>query len=134
MITLSRTLRAAALAALTAGVLLTGPAAVGAPAAAQHGHRSVGDVCYTGLPVQAHDTLHLIDRGGPFPYARDGIVFANHEGVLPQEPSGYYHEYTVTTPGAPTRGTRRIITGRAPHEDYYTADHYATFDRVDWTC
>ncbi|MBR7551253.1 hypothetical protein KC220_22185, partial [Mycobacterium tuberculosis] len=37
-------------------------------------------------------------------------------------------EYTVDTPGAPTRGTRRIVTGGDPPEAwYYTDDHYASF-------
>nr|1ZGX_B Chain B, Guanyl-specific ribonuclease Sa [Kitasatospora aureofaciens] len=33
-----------------------------------------------------------------------------------------------------TRGTRRIITGEATQEDYYTGDHYATFSLIDKTC
>ena len=41
---------------------------------------------------------------------------------------GYYREYTVDTPGARTRGTRRIVTGGDPPEAwYYTDDHYASF-------
>ena len=58
------------------------------------------------------------------------MVFYNDEGRLPREPTGYYHEYTVPTPGASTRGARRIITGR-DGEFYYTADHYETFQRVE---
>lgn len=137
MTTPHRFARIGALAALSS-VLLFGTPAVAAPhtvaVSAVASVQSVGDVCYSQLPSQAHDTLNLIDQGGPFPYPRDGIVFSNREGVLPQQSSGYYHEYTVITPGAPTRGTRRIITGQGDHEDYYTADHYATFAQVDWTC
>ncbi|MFC6704951.1 ribonuclease domain-containing protein [Flexivirga alba] len=52
-------------------------------------------------------------------------------GHLPAESSSYYHEYTVITPGAPTRGTRWIITGGTPLTSppnwYYTGDHYASF-------
>ncbi|MFF3980375.1 ribonuclease domain-containing protein [Streptomyces sp. NPDC001828] len=96
--------------------------------------KSVGSVCYSALPSQAHDTLDLIAEGGPFPYSQDGVVFQNREGVLPQQSGSYYHEYTVITPGAPTRGTRRIITGQKSQEDYYTADHYATFRLVDFGC
>ncbi|MFE7517635.1 ribonuclease [Streptomyces sp. NPDC057540] len=107
------------------------PAAVASPFAAI---ASVGDICLSDLPSQAHDTLRLIDAGGPFPYSQDGVVFQNREGVLPAHASGYYHEYTVKTPGVPTRGARRIVTGSAADEDYYTADHYATFDLVDHTC
>lgn len=87
-----------------------------------------------GLPPEAHDTLRLIQGGGPFPYRQDGVVFGNREGRLPDHPYGYYHEYTVVTPGAPTRGTRRIITGGTPPQDwYYTDDHYRSFRRIEPT-
>ncbi|BDM68607.1 ribonuclease N1 [Streptomyces nigrescens] len=82
-----------------------------------------------GLPAQARDTLRLVDAGGPFPYPQDGTVFGNRERRLPPHPRGYYHEYTVRTPGSPDRGARRLITGRG-HETYYTADHYRTFEAV----
>lgn len=95
---------------------------------------SVGSICYGSLPSQAHDTLDLIDSGGPFPYPQDGVVFQNREGVLPAQSSGYYHEYTVKTPGSSTRGARRIVTGRQYEEDYYTSDHYETFDLIDFGC
>jgi ribonuclease T1 len=83
------------------------------------------------LPVEAQTTLDLIDRGGPFPYRRDGIVFNNFEKRLPPEPRGYYHEYTVPTPGSKDRGARRIITGGTPPVVfYYTDDHYRSFARI----
>jgi ribonuclease T1 len=85
------------------------------------------------LPVEARQTLNLIKRGGPFPYAKDGVVFGNYEGVLPKQKRGYYHEFTVKTPGARSRGARRIIAGGDPAtsgEYYYTGDHYATFRRI----
>jgi guanyl-specific ribonuclease Sa len=83
------------------------------------------------LPSQAADTWKLIQKGGPYPYPRkDGIVFGNREKVLPAEKNGYYHEYTVKTPGSPDRGTRRLVTG-ASKELYYTGDHYASFVVVD---
>lgn len=78
------------------------------------------------LPLEARRTLRLIQQGGPFPYPRDGVTFQNREGMLPREPSGYYREYTVPTPGAGDRGARRIITGKNG-ERYYTPDHYRTF-------
>lgn len=81
------------------------------------------------LPPEARDTLALIDQGGPFPYRQDGVVFQNREGNLPDEPNGYYHEYTVVTPGSSDRGARRIIEGRGG-ELYYTDDHYVTFRRI----
>ena len=84
----------------------------------------------TFLPPEARDTLALIARGGPFPHSQDGVVFGNYEGLLPKEPRGYYHEYTVETPGAHNRGTRRIITGGTPPAVYYyTDDHYRSFRR-----
>lgn len=81
------------------------------------------------LPVEATHTVTLIETGGPFPYDRDGIVFENREGLLPAESSGYYHEYTVPTPGANDRGARRIIEGSGG-ELYWTDDHYRTFERI----
>jgi ribonuclease T1 len=78
------------------------------------------------LPVEAQATLALVAAGGPFPYAQDGAVFQNREGLLPRKASGYYHEYTVETPGSADRGARRIVTGR-DGERYYTDDHYDSF-------
>jgi ribonuclease T1 len=75
----------------------------------------------------------LIKQGGPFPYPKDGAVFGNYEKILPIQKRGYYREYTVRTPGANNRGARRIIAGGKPAisgEYYYTADHYATFRRI----
>lgn len=93
-------------------------------------HAAGAEVSLSSLPGQAAATVALIERGGPFPYRQDGVVFANAERHLPIRARGYYHEYTVTTPGSPDRGARRIITGSAG-EYYYTADHYDSFERVD---
>lgn len=105
------------------------------PAAATRtaGTAAAGTVCQSRLPGQARDTLVLIGKGGPYPYRTDGVVFDNREKRLPKEPSGYYHEYTVVTPGSGDRGARRIVTGGAG-EEYWTADHYATFQRIDARC
>lgn len=85
-----------------------------------------------GLPREAADTLALIQRGGPFPYRKDGIVFQNRERRLPAMPRGYYREYTVPTPGSRDRGARRIVTGGNPPDVYYyTADHYRSFRRIE---
>jgi ribonuclease T1 len=93
---------------------------------------TAGDAIPVGqLPAEAHATLDLIGRGGPFPYRRDGIIFNNFEQRLPLEPRGYYHEYTVPTPGSHDRGARRIITGGAPPVVfYYTGDHYRSFREI----
>ncbi|KPI25325.1 Ribonuclease T(1) [Actinobacteria bacterium OV450] len=118
-----------------AAALLFQPVAAAAPSTATSvSAKGVGSICSSALPSQAHDTLRLIDAGGPFPYRQDGVVFQNREQVLPSQTRGYYHEYTVITPGSPTRGARRIITGRQSQEDYYTADHYATFKRINFGC
>lgn len=78
------------------------------------------------LPPEAQTTMQLILQGGPFPYRQDGVVFQNREGLLPKQKQGYYHEYTVVTPGSSDRGARRIIAGK-PGEYYYTDDHYNSF-------
>lgn len=88
-----------------------------------------GEIAIAELPAEARETLQLIDRGGPFPYARDGVVFGNYENRLPPRHRGYYREYTVPTPGIRSRGARRIVAGYRG-ERYYTADHYRTFQRI----
>lgn len=94
-------------------------------------HPAPATVSLSSLPPQAAATVALIEKGGPFPYPRnDGVVFDNREHRLPAEPSGYYREYTVPTPGSADRGARRIITGKNG-AFYYTGDHYETFVRVD---
>ncbi|MFF5138491.1 ribonuclease domain-containing protein [Streptomyces sp. NPDC013157] len=126
-----RITRIGAAGALLSALLVGGTvSAVTADAAAS----SVGSICYSNLPSQAYDTLDLIASDGPFPYSQDGTVFRNQEGVLPSEPTGYYHEYTVITPGSSTRGARRIVTGEDYQEDYYTSDHYVTFNLIDFDC
>ena len=83
------------------------------------------------MPKEGRDTLALIRKGGPFPYQKDGTTFSNRERALPKERRGYYHEYTVKTPGSRDRGARRIICGGKPVAVcYYTADHYQTFKLI----
>jgi ribonuclease T1 len=85
------------------------------------------------LPVEARDVLDRVRAGGPYRYERDGVTFGNRERLLPASKRGYYHEYTVTTPGVRTRGARRIVCGgprKAPEVCYYTDDHYASFRRI----
>jgi ribonuclease T1 len=91
------------------------------------------EVAAAELPSQARETLAKIRAGGPFPYERDGVAFGNREKLLPSKARGYYHEYTVRTPGAKNRGARRIVCGgpkAAPDSCYYTNDHYASFARI----
>ncbi|MCI2420975.1 ribonuclease N [Saccharopolyspora sp. K220] len=83
------------------------------------------------LPPEVGQTWRLITKGGPFPFpGKDGSVFGNREGVLPRQDPGYYHEYTVPTPGSSDRGAQRLVTG-AHSEIYYTGDHYESFVVVD---
>ena len=92
-----------------------------------------GDVRVDELPAQARETLALIASGGPFPHDRDGVAFGNRERALPDRPRGYYHEYTVRTPGVSSRGARRIICGGPPKQPdacWYTSDHYRSFRRI----
>jgi ribonuclease T1 len=108
-------------------VLVAGAQARGEPS--QPGTVALGD-----LPAEARQTQERILAGGPFPYARDGAVFGNRERLLPRSKRGYYREYTVQTPGARNRGARRIVCGgdkpAAPQACWYTADHYASFQRI----
>lgn len=116
--------------ALLAVLGLTVPSLAAERAAAPCGDTSGFEVVpLSSLPPEATDTANLIEQGGPFPYPEDGTVYENREGVLPACASGYYHLYTVPTPGAPDRGERRLITGQGG-EHYYTADGYATFVQV----
>ncbi|MCO5120244.1 MAG: ribonuclease [Burkholderiaceae bacterium] len=93
----------------------------------------IGEIDAARLPPEARDVLRLIRQDGPFPYSKDGSVFGNREGLLPQQPPGYYAEYTVPTPGARDRGARRIVAGGRPRgmgDNYYTDDHYRSFRRI----
>lgn len=86
------------------------------------------------LPEQGQNVLALIHQGGPFRHDKDGTVFGNRERLLPNQPRGYYREYTVRTPGVSHRGARRIVCGgqvpTRPDACYYTEDHYASFRRI----
>lgn len=88
------------------------------------------------LPKQAAETMAEIKAGPPYPYPKnDGVIFHNAERLLPAKPDGYYHEFTVVTPGSSTRGARRIIAGgpkmgQTNSEWYYTSDHYSSFERI----
>jgi ribonuclease T1 len=131
---LTRVLRRAAGAGLAAALLACGPTSDAGRSAAP---AATTTVSVSQLPVEAQQTLQLIHRGGPFPFRKDGAVFANREQLLPQRQRGYYTEYTVPTPDAGDRGPRRIVAGRGRDGDpatsgeyYYTEDHYNTFRRI----
>jgi len=104
-----------------------------APAAHARTSADTAEIAAAQLPKEARDVLGRVKSGGPFRYDRDGVVFGNRERLLPAHPRGYYHEYTVPTPGATNRGARRIVCGgpkTAPDACYYTADHYQSFARI----
>ena len=101
------------------------------------------------LPSEARQIHHVLMRGGPFEHRKDGTIFGNREGLLPEKPRGYYREFTVETPGSRDRGARRLVVGgcgaqtserrgqvwarRCSRENpiYWTDDHYRSFWRVD---
>lgn len=109
-------------------VLLTGPAN------AKPDVVPANAVALSQLPLEARTTYRLVRSGGPFPYAKDGLVFGNRESVLPRRPPGYYREYTVRTPGAADRGARRIVCGgyttSRPDACFFTGDHYTSFRQI----
>lgn len=96
--------------------------------------RAEAVVSLQALPPEARTTHRLIHQGGPFPYAKDGVVFGNRERLLPAARRGFYREYTVPTRGVSNRGARRIVCGgtapQRPDVCYYTQDHYASFRRI----
>jgi len=114
--------------ALVAGVL-TGAAQAKSPSVIE----PISTITIAELPKQGAQTYALIHQGGPFAHAKDGVVFGNRERLLPAQKRGFYHEYTVSTPGSKNRGAKRIVCGgqpKAPEICYYTADHYASFRKI----
>lgn len=109
-------------------------ATAGPVAFAKGSSEGQGTIALQALPDEARQTHRLISTGGPFPYAKDGIVFSNRERRLPPRARGWYREYTVVTPGSPDRGARRIVCGgqppTRPEACWYTADHYTSFKRI----
>ena len=108
-------------------------AGIATAAFARAAPETLPDVTRADLPKEAREVYALIGKGGPFHYDRDGVAFGNRENLLPSKPRGYYHEYTVRTPGVKNRGARRVICGgpkTAPDACYYTDDHYQSFRRI----
>jgi ribonuclease T1 len=133
----AKALATAAHAAVAAALLVSAPAALAkgnASAGAASTDAASSTVALSALPREAQQTHQLILSGGPFPYAKDGVVFGNRERQLPKKARGFYHEYTVKTPGARNRGARRIVCGGQPPSNpevcYYTEDHYASFRKI----
>ncbi|HEX4325775.1 MAG TPA: ribonuclease domain-containing protein [Burkholderiales bacterium] len=110
----------------------------GAAPALARGPAVDGPIAVQSLPREARATYELILAGGPFPFAKDGITFGNYENMLPRQRRGYYHEFTVRTPGAHNRGARRIVCGaeardwarNRPEACYYSDNHYVSFRQI----
>ena len=123
----------AAMQVAAAGSLLAAAFLFAIPAFARAAPEALPDIVAADLPKEGREVLVQIRGGGPFRYDRDGVVFGNYEHLLPAARKGYYHEYTVPTPGAKNRGARRIICGgpaKAPDTCFYTSDHYRSFKRI----
>jgi ribonuclease T1 len=114
---------------LFASILLAASVPVAAQKAPAQPIDTVTEIAVSQLPPEGRETVTRIRKGGPYPYAKDGVVFSNREKQLPPQKRGYYKEYTVKTPGERTRGARRIVSG-AGGELYYTDDHYQHFRRI----
>ncbi|WP_081771473.1 ribonuclease domain-containing protein [Paraburkholderia nodosa] len=126
-------LRRAAAVALVATVALAAGGAQARTSQPEDTGNSPSSISVNELPREAVGTLSLIAAGGPFPYEKDGVVFGNFERILPPQRRGYYHEYTVPTPGAHNRGAKRIVCGgprKRTDNCYYSDDHYASFRRI----
>ena len=127
----SRTRRIAGAFAIGLSLLLA--TGVASPAFARSTPEALPEVSLADLPREAQDLRAQIGNGGPFRYSRDGVVFGNRERLLPTKPRGYYHEYTVRTPGARDRAARRMVCGgpkTTPDACYYSDDHYQSFRRI----
>lgn len=111
---------------LTAPTTTPEPGSASSSAAAVANPSTLPTINASQLPKEARQTLALIAKGGPYPYREDNGNFGNFEGRLPKKTSGFYKEYTVTTPGESDRGARRIVVGKDSAK-YYTADHYESF-------
>jgi ribonuclease T1 len=105
----------------------------GAAVARDYPSADLPPIAVADLPKEARTTLERIRDKRTFPYDRDGVVFGNREGILPAKARGYYHEYTVKTPGSHNRGARRIVCGGEKgtvSDCYYSDDHYQSFKSI----
>ena len=81
------------------------------------------------LTPEAKSVLLQIKAGVAFTHKKDGSIYRNREGKLPERSPNYYREYTVPTPESLDRGSRRLVIGNGG-EIYYTDDHYQTFQKI----
>jgi ribonuclease T1 len=114
-------------------VIVAFVACLASPLATAKTSSAAAEIRIDALPAEAREALERIRTGGPLSYERDGVVFGNREHLLPERARGYYHEYTVKTPGVRSRGARRIVCGGAiasTSECYYSNNHYRSFKRI----
>jgi ribonuclease T1 len=78
------------------------------------------------LPETVAYTIDLIESGHRFHRRRNGITFHNREKLLPNQPEGYYTEWTVRERGQTGRKKSRIVAGQQG-ELYLTTNHYKSF-------
>ena len=77
---LRRIARNRGLGVLIAACIAAGSALVAHAATPQDDSGRVGRMCAKQLPPEAHQTLKLIERGGPYPYpGKDGSIFENRD-------------------------------------------------------
>lgn len=96
----------------------------------RHTPTQIRSLQFSDLPAEARATVYhiLTSNASQHIYYHDGSIFFNYEHKLPPRPKGYYHEFTVPTPGLNYRGPQRIVVGGStPDVCYYTPDHYQTF-------
>ena len=86
------------------------------------------EVIYRG-DVDLRPTIDRIAAGRELRFPNDGSTFQNREGRLPKNPSGYYREWVVPTPGESGPGPQRVVTG-SKREAWYTSDHYGSFRKL----
>jgi len=104
----------------------TAPAAMSAPATTTTMLSDVTVISYGKTvgqgTVNVGSTVQAIQSGT----ASYRGVFQNTANLLPVNPTGYYREFLVPTPGVSGAGPQRIITGMGG-ELYYTPNHYQSF-------
>ena len=57
--------------------------------------------------VDLTESIERIRAGVKHPHRNDGSVFGNREGLLPEQPRGYYREYVHPTRGISGPGPQR---------------------------
>lgn len=90
-------------------------------------------------PGDAYNMLEYLKGHNwtPPPGIKGGAVYQNSDGRLPDcaGAGGLWREYDIYPPGPAGRGPERILSchgGTLVVRDWYTPDHYVTFDPFIW--